>query len=748
MWFLMGNGSLWADSPNLLANGGFEGPANSSGAPSGWSVFTAKSPPAVHLDEHQKAEGRSSFFLEATTEDKAVVVSDPIPVAPGETLRLRISVRAEAPSGVSGVALAFNAGFVDRDQHHFDWSRTSVEPLPSGQWRTLEMEAKVPPGAAYATLQAGVSRGPCKTWWDGAELNARYPLAVRFDLSTPECEPGVAHIPLVVWNRDPALGDRELELKVQPGGWSQRLRLPHHAEQRVLAEFDLRQRGKVALSATLKDVSGLSSDRISCSVQMNVTVPPLLQTEPPTPTHFCVGDGPPRLEGRIWIHETQSRLEGVSLSCVLKKGKSVFDEWRAASLPGNPIEYKLSAPDAGLGDYTIEIALTRGTDIETSATLDWHVIPRRLAKVTISERGYPVVDGREIFPIGIFNAGRFEEMAQAGFNVTHGYNAMATKPGQVPDNARAKKFLDDSAALGMKTLMLVTHGSHARTVDSEFVRRVRMFRNHPGLLAWDEEEGIARGEMKPENLARMSEIIHREDPNHPFMVGDCSAYPVPAGPDRAAFFPDNRMDMGMWWWYPFPLKAQAADALQGQDATAGLELALPTFLTMATTRKPLWSGVQSYKKPTPDGRYPTPEEYRAQAYLAVIVGAKGLMYYVGGSNNYGVLNHPEEAHWKELKALASELCGMAPVFMAPEADLDVRVQPPDAPISVRLKATPAGKVLLAVNRVYRDVEATIVIESQQDTKAAVRFEQRIATVQKGVLTDRFAPLAVHVYDLP
>ena len=68
------------------------------------------------------------------------------------------------------------------------------------------------------------------------------------------------------------------------------------------------------------------------------------------------------------------------------------------------------------------------------------------------------------------------------------------------------------------------------------------------------------------------------------------------------------------------------------------ELEPPSFLVKRNTDKPIWVGVQSYNKGGPKNRYPTPAEYRAQAYLSIIHGAKGLMWY-GGSVEGGIDPH-------------------------------------------------------------------------------------------------------------
>jgi hypothetical protein len=168
------------------------------------------------------------------------------------------------------------------------------------------------------------------------------------------------------------------------------------------------------------------------------------------------------------------------------------------------------------------------------------------------------------------------------------------------------------------------------------------------------------------------------------------------------------MDMGMWWWYPFPLKERSGDALLGEDAgpaDGGLTLVPPAFLVNAKTRKPLWVGIQSYKKGGEGNRYPTPAEYRAQAYVALAHGAKGLMWY-GGSVQGGIFNAPEEGHWSDLKRVVREIRDQADVFMAPN-DTPPVLEPSDAPVSLIAKKVGRKRIVIAVNRSAHPVEVTL-----------------------------------------
>jgi hypothetical protein len=442
----------------------------------------------------------------------------------------------------------------------------------------------------------------------------------------------------------------------------------------------------------------------------------------------------------------------MALECALVDSQeTVLAEWRAERLPENPIAYQLAPQSCGPGDYSVRFRLRRGGDTAAEVSEDWHVIHRVQAEVKLGPDGSLRVDGKPFFPIGIFNGGRFPEQAAAGFNVTHHYWTMHTLPGQTAPNRAYKEFLDRTEAAGMKALVLVTHGGpKARHLGPEVVRSVRMFRNHPALLAWDEEEGVARGEVPLEFLSRLREMLRREDPHHPLMLGDTRA-PIQKITNRGELFADDFMDLGMWWWYPFPITPAAVDdGLEGTLATRGMELVPPEFLTLARTNKPLWVGLQAYRKPQrKDGRFPTPTEYRLQAYLGLIAGAKGLMYYVGsGSGGTGILNRPEDGHWEFLKRLVAELRSLEPVILGLDATEPVTVEPAGATVSVRLKQPSATRrVLLAANRGDQPVDVMFASPAFGPGEVNVLFEHRRLEAKRGRLADRFRPYEVHVYEV-
>jgi hypothetical protein len=340
-------------------------------------------------------------------------------------------------------------------------------------------------------------------------------------------------------------------------------------------------------------------------------------------------------------------------------------------------------------------------------------------------------------------------MADSGLNVTQAYNPFNFPSEGPADNQRIKDFLDEAYRAGFKTLTFVSHSLTDRLNDEEALRRIRTFRNHPATLVWYQEEAVARGIRNVSWLCDHYRMLKKEAPEHPVLMGDMRDTSKNIK-DRSTMFPDECMDAGIWWWYPIPLRAKSSSENYEGEGTDKLEMVPPTFLTLAQTKKPLWVAVQSYRKPDlADGRFPTPEEYRAQAYISVIHGAKGVFFYTGvGEQGMGIFNKPEEGNWAYLKKLTVELKEMSPVFLAADAKETVSVaEPTSAPISLRLKQVGSKKVLLAANRVVTPIKATIRGGFIKPGSIPVRFENRNAEATKpGELTDTFDKYAVHIYE--
>ncbi|HVV00085.1 MAG TPA: hypothetical protein VHH88_01905 [Verrucomicrobiae bacterium] len=337
---------------------------------------------------------------------------------------------------------------------------------------------------------------------------------------------------------------------------------------------------------------------------------------------------------------------------------------------------------------------------------DVHVIPPEESQVTVGPSGFLEIQGMPHFVIGMYSSGHFPEMAAAGFSATHSY---AITTGDATNlinftDVRLKGLLDASWSNGLRMMVELPRKAIEKGDWAQVIRRIKTFRHHPGLLCWGSEERVARGLTSITNIAHLYHLVHELDPDHPFVLGDSRDRIQKFKTDRRNFFPDPYMDVGIWWWYPIPLKDPDGNGLlEGREKT-GKMFEGPSWLTTTLSKKPLWIAIQAYQHPQKGARFPTPVEYRCQSYLSIIYGVKGLWFYTGsGQRDYqgkpaGLLNKPEEAHWDYVQKLVRELRSFSPVIMAPKGSAEIKQSPADAPVEFTTREYQGSLYVIAANK--------------------------------------------------
>jgi hypothetical protein len=725
----------------LIANAGMESPSAAQ-LPRNWEPLSIGAKADVVTDTAEKHAGTSSIRIDASDFTRTYACSDKFPVVPGEKIDGSAYVKVKDVPPDHGIVIMM-AEFFDPTGQDPSVEKFNVANLKKQKgWQKIRGTTTAPANAVSARVRVGFSYAKGTCWWDDVTVKPRQPLAARLDIDEARLSPAMQTLPVLIVNREARQGPARVKLALDKQIIEQEVTLDGNPTQRIELPIKVPSPGKVNVHLQVLP-KGQSKPKFA-TTQPTLQVPHAIVFPPVSPTHWVTEDGPPKIEGRIDLAVSDAMRQGATLRAHVRdsSGKTIATWEGPKEIPDGITEFNLEPKSAPQGTYTLVAELTPKNGKPIAATQPWHVIPRSRAKVTISPDGFPVHDGKPIFPLGIFNGGKWEEQAKAGFTVTHAYNAARITPGPRPQDHEVLRWLDNSEANGMKMLLMVPMRLAIKGDWDGIRRRVRMFRNHPGLLAWDEEEGFARGDFKPDTIRQLRKIISEEDPNHPFMVGDARSLAAARSTDRSNFFPEE-MDLGMWWWYPFPLKARAANALEGEESSTGQELDLPTFLTKAITKKPLWVGIQSYKKK--DSRYPTPQEYRCQAYLALAAGAKGLMWY-GGSVSGGVFLAPEEGNFEALKKVAREINDLSPELLGATLKPPL-VMPASAPINVVVKQSPKRTIVIAVNRSNRVVDVTLSSPMFKTKIARVYESQLLDASGGGLIADHFEPFEVHVYEI-
>lgn len=399
-----------------------------------------------------------------------------------------------------------------------------------------------------------------------------------------------------------------------------------------------------------------------------------------------------------------------------------------------PVDFDLSKQPKGT--YYIKAQVVRGPDTGSSAqSRPMPYNPR--PKVGFNKDGFLVVDGKPYFPIGMYtlqdgkgtNHDRvLQEAHDAGFNTTvlYAYTVDTVTP-----------LLDAAARHGIKAFVYPTIPFSVRKeplTDAQAVADVKARVDHPAVLGWylvDEPEGIGKSSVA---MARdLYQLVKQADTEHP-----CSV--VIMSPKAGA---DYCLCQDVIWTDPYPVPGSPAKRVA--DVVKGCVDAM-------TDGKPVWVVPQAFDwsvwnkgKITGEHR-PTDAEERCMTYLALVHGAKGVIYWAHTASRYYIEDYP--SHWAYMKRLAGELRDLSPILLTPNAKRSVRVSPTNASIDTMVKEVGGQVYLFAVNRDAAACSASFSADGiTAKRQVKVLFEGRNIQAVGGVWEDDFKPLEVHVYRL-
>jgi len=741
---------------NLVNNPGFEGSPAKNGLPGGgWSLFQSVGETVVKVDRTAAHNGHASARMESHSEEKCVLVCKKFAVAPGDGLRFEAWVRgANLPANRKGAY----AGLVFRtaDNKILERHYVASDPL-SGEWSLITGAAQAPVEAAFAEVHLGYTNWPGTLWYD--DVSAVITNTVSLSLAAAAKPwPGAQKISVRVANRQTIEFNGSISAQIGKAVTSVPVTLGADAIGNFQVPITLNGVGQHAYKISLLDGSGTAVKMI----QGKFKTAEALVLFPPCPCYLPTGSGKADVLIDARVNLDSAQRTGVKLSVTSLNVASLTSgrrEEQTVEVPvsqGDTTELHLSLPVSAAALFSINARLIDAAGREIGAAQsDVNVIAPEEAQVRIGQDGFLRVGGKPEFPIGLYSSSHDEELAQAGFNATHNYNVSTGDAGEAinPTDVQLKELLDKSWNNRMRMMVELPRKAIEKGEWTQVIRRIETFRYHPGLLCWGSEERVARGLTTPARIAELYALVHKLDPDHPLVLGDTRDVIEKLQTDRRDFFPDASMDVGIWWWYPVPMKAAKSDALEGREEATGNVMESPSWLTTTHSKKPLWIAVQAYQKPSKDASFPTPAEYRCETYLSIIYGVKGLFFYCGsGQKDYegkpaGILNKPELGHWDYVKKLVGELRDFSPVIMAPPAAEKLQLTPANAAIEFTTREMGGKTYLIAANKSGRQQKASWQGDLLRDKKAVTMFEDHPVKVEGNTLTDDFPEFAVHVYKL-
>ena len=443
-----------------------------------------------------------------------------------------------------------------------------------------------------------------------------------------------------------------------------------------------------------------------------------------------------KAEARIAIGLPADKLKGCKLNVALRQLGSTSNV-EARVLPCQASVSSVACFDLkgrASGSYVIYAEIVRDGSIvasEETPALTYNSNP----KISVESDGFLSVDGKPYFPVGIYTLqdkynkdhdAILKEAHEAGFNTTVYYST---------DPSYLMPLLDACERNGIKAIVYPTTAFSQRTdkdTENTIIHDVTIRKNHPALLAWylvDEPEGI--GKATPEMVAGLYRTIKAADSQHPCCLV------VMSGLAASNF--GGQTDIVWVDPYPVPHSPVTYVSAVTSSAVEAVQKGKPVWVVPQAFDWSVWNNGHIGKE-----HRPTNAEERCMTYLALVHGAKGIIYWAHTASKYYIRDYPE--HWAYMKKLAGEMRDLTPILLT-QTKQAPKVAPKSATIDTMVKELNGQFYVFAVNHATKPCKASFALPGGLGKQVEVLFEGRRLQARNGAWKDVFAPLEVHVYKI-
>jgi len=420
------------------------------------------------------------------------------------------------------------------------------------------------------------------------------------------------------------------------------------------------------------------------------------------------------------------------------------------------------------GEYRVHVALHGEDNRSAAAAADLMLrkAPPPPAGVRIvradREHGIVLLDGAPFFPLGCCGIPEnwFRRAADAGFNCTVRWGAHASRwtdwLHNNPDDEKARLtriYLDkarDAGILVIEFPMLLDWGAQRADLQyvSGHIQATEIFtkqklpwilnavKDHPALLAYygpDEPDCAGNSERWVAALRSYYHRIRAADPYHPvFFLFD--GYGVQRWKET--------FDIAGNDYYPMGNVVRGSDErpvnLLSMVARVQKQAAIAAAL-----HTPLWIFplCRRYRL------FPAPfQEQRLQTYLAIIGGARGLIWWVWGPRT------PE--NWNSFRVLLHELRDLTPVLTAPDVRFEVHGTPEleSLALPVLIRNSEGRAYVITANAARRPMRVRFSVGRVPELRSVRTVHRLFPTRQvrcvHGAWTEVIESFGVRIYEIP
>ncbi|MBI3923592.1 MAG: hypothetical protein HY318_19390 [Armatimonadetes bacterium] len=201
----------------------------------------------------------------------------------------------------------------------------------------------------------------------------------------------------------------------------------------------------------------------------------------------------------------------------------------------------------------------------------------------------------------------------------------------------------------------------------------------------------------------------------------------------------------------FDIYPAAHDALDVKDALWHVARGVRRLREWCKDSKPVWVHLETGIIGVPTSQ-PTPQQVRAEVWMALIHGARGIDYFVHQFkpkfNEHALLDNPEML--ATVTATNQQITKLARVLNSPTLDgaAIVTSTNPKTPVHAMVKRKDGATYVFAVAMYQEATRATFRIAGLKGKRTAeVLGENRTVPVKNGLFTDAFEGNGVHLYKI-
>ncbi len=727
---------VWCFPANLVMNGGFES-VDEKDVPENWAV-RAWTTNTIGKAAARRGTPSGKYCMEVTVAaGKAVYgcFSRAIDVSEVNTRYLLFSYRYRTVGALSAQAMvvSFDEDFMAKQWETRPLADEARGLRQSRAWKTHTWRVEMRPGTkqivvVFQVLEAGtlliddvvLRPSPDEVQWEGLDIGRmeKLPSTRRASLRLSNTTPDPVNITLTL----SAWRGRKRTAKVR-----QKLTLGTDVPEtiRITYRYPANQSHEVTLEVA-------DTDSGEMLLYERRTVPGLIDAHLEVPAfRGTVTSSTPVpeiiVEGRLFAVPEIVKTATLS-GRLLGTGAEISE---GAGITRNEDgTFRAVFPTEGLliGDHQVRLDAAGGKRTIASISLPVRRTKAFESEVTCDAQRRLWVNGERIFPIGIYYVMTTEDLdavQKAGFNTV-----------VIPSPKASYLLAEAAAAKGMGFII------ESPSVRRDFwERRQDKFGPMPAFIGWQVVQRPDAKLIHPDMMLALYQILEEVSPNHPVMTALRHA-------DSMAQYA-KATDIIIPWILPVPREpvTRIADAVETARAAGG--------------GKPVWALIQAAGNAwatdrtlddQANGRHPTIDEVRAMAYLALMHGADGLLFYAHQLQSSDKQRHfriredtPEI--WEGLPALTAELAQVGPAIAGSKETI---LLPPAADGLIHLAKWTDGEqtFVIAVNTAAEPTVTTFDIPACESTQLDVMFEDRALTSQKkGSFGDVFAPHGVHIYSI-